>query len=225
MRRALYATLALGVVAVGAWSLIGAGAMAWNDATGELDMPWLGNGARARLFTKQSTCLMCPTGYSSHRSWGRSGGAGHEPYDAVDAALGFLQQRGVLDGWPEAIGEGTVYDGRETITPRAAPYRFTVVMIEPMVIVMRFDLGALIKLGGAEADQAIGTPRLNQAVEFGTRLPASGTLLWFSPDAAQLPTPISLTTPEHGEIVVKNLRLGLDRHADQWTVARPVRAN
>jgi len=225
MRRALYAGLAAGVVAVGAWALIGARVMAWNDATGELDMPWLGNGARARLFTKQSTCLMCPTGYTYHRSWGRSGRSGQEPYDMVDGALRFLQQRGVLDGWPEAIAEGTVYDGRETITPRAAPYRFTVVMIEPTVIVMRFDLGALIKVGGAEADQTIGTPRLNQAVEFGTRLPASGTLLWFSPDTAQLPAPVPLSTPEHGEIVVKNLRLVLDRHGDEWTVARPGPAN
>jgi len=48
----------------------------------------------------------------------------------------------VLGAWPEAIAEGSVGDGQEIINPRAAPYRFTVVMIEPPVVVMRFDLGA-----------------------------------------------------------------------------------
>jgi len=220
MRRRLLAALASAALV---W--IGGCDPAWDDATGQLDMPWLGGGARARLFTKQSTCVMCPTGYSFHRSWGSSGRSGHDPYDTVDAALRFLHRRGVLDGWPEAIAEGTVIDGEEIITPRAAPYRMTVVMIEPTVVVMRFDLGALIKLGAIDGDQTIGTPRLNQSVEFGTRLPAVGTLLWFSPDADQIPTPVPMTSAEHGEIVVKHLRLSLDRHADEWIVAPPVRTS
>lgn len=203
---------------------LAAPARAWDDATGALDMPWLGSGERARLFTRKSTCFMCPTGYTFERSWGRSGRAGEDPYDTVGAALRFLQARGVLDAWPEAIGEGSVGDGREIIEPRAAPYRFTVVMIQPTVVVMCFDLGAMVKLGGVADDQAIGTPRLNQGVGFGTRLPASGTLLWFSPDAAQVPTPVPLATPDHGEIEVKGVRLALERRGDEWTVEHPVRA-
>jgi len=205
---------------IGAASLLGACAR-WEDGTGTLDMPWLGRGEQARLFTRESECVMCPTGFTYERSWGSSGRSGQDPYLTVGRALGFLHARGVLDGWPQAIGEGSVGDGDEIITPRAAPYRFTVVMIEPTVVIMRFDLGALIKVGGADPERTVGTPRLNQGVEFGTRLPASGSLSWFSPDANQLPTPVPLITPEHGEIAVAGLRLALDRHGDEWTVARP----
>jgi hypothetical protein len=205
-------------------SLLLGGCARWDDATGTLDTPWLGSGERARLFTRESECVMCPTGFTFERSWGSSGRSGQDPYLTVGRALGFLHVRGVLDGWPEAIGEGSIGDGDEIIKPRAAPYRFTVVMIEPTVVVMQFDLGAMVKIGGAETDQTVGSPRLNQGVEFGIRLPATGSLSWFSPDANQLPTPVPLTTPEHGEIVVAGLRLDLDRHGDEWIVSRPVPA-
>lgn len=196
-------------------------ARAWDDSTGSLDMPWLGSGERARLYAKKTSCFMCTTGYAYHQRWGRSGRAGSDPYSDVQRALGFLQKRGVLATWPEAIGEGSVGDGKEIIEPRAAPYRFTIVMLEPTVVVMRFDLGALVKVGELDPEQSFGTPRLNQRVEFGTMIPATGTLLWFSPHADQLPTPVTLTSPEHGEIVVQGRRLTLDRRGDTWVVGPP----
>jgi hypothetical protein len=204
--------------------LAAAPALAWDDATGDRDMPWLGRGERARLFTKKSTCIMCPTGYSFHQSWGTSGRSGDEPYSTVSSAMRFLKEGGVLDKWPEAIGEGSVGDGREIIDPRAVPYRFIVVMLEPTVIVMRFDLGAMIKVGESDPDQAIGTPWLNQSVDYGTRFPATGSLMWFSPDAKQTPTAVTMVTPERGEIVVKGKRLVLERRGDEWLVAQPVSA-
>jgi hypothetical protein len=196
-------------------------ARAWDDASGSLDLPWLGSGERARLYAKKTSCLMCTTGYEYHQSWGRSGRGGSDPYSDVQRAFGFLQKRGILDTWPEAIGEGSVGDGKEIIEPRAAPYRFTIVMLEPTVVVMRFDLGALVKVGDFDSAQSFGTPRLNQGVEFGTKIPATGTLLWFSPQADQLPTPVALTSPEHGEIVVQGRRLTLDRRGDGWVVGPP----
>jgi len=202
-------------------TLIATPVRAWDDATGSLDMPWLGSGERARLYAKKTSCLMCTTGYEYHQSWGRSGRGGSDPYGDVQRAFGFLQKRGVLATWPEAIGEGSVGDGTEIIEPRAAPYRFTIVMLEPTVVVMRFDLGALVKVGDFDPEQSFGTPRLNQGVEFGTKIPATGTLLWFSPQADQLPTPVALTSPDHGEIVVQGRRLALDRRGDDWAVAAP----
>jgi hypothetical protein len=200
---------------------VAAPALPWDDRTGDLDMPWLGGGDRARLFADRSTCIMCPTGYTDRRRWGGSARSGEEPYGTVGGALRFLQQKGVLDAWPEALAEGTVIDDDGIIEPRAAPYRFTVVMIQPTVVIMRFDLGALIKVGDVSEGQAIGTPRLNQPVEFGTHVPATGTLLWFSPDAGQPPAPVPLSTPDHGEIVVKGTRLVLQRRGDEWIVDRP----
>jgi hypothetical protein len=166
---------------------------------------------------------MCPTGSQFHRSWGRSGRGGTDPYDDVQAALRFLQKKGVLDAWPEAIAEGSVGDGNEIIEPRATPYRFTIVMLEPLVVVMRFDLGALVKIGGGDSEQAIGTPRLNQAVEFGTRLPATGHLKWFAPAADQVPMAVTMLGPDGGEIVAAGVRLALHREGDAWIVAAPER--
>jgi hypothetical protein len=201
--------------------LVAAPARPWDDRTGDRDMPWLGGGGRARLFGKQSTCIMCPTGYTYRQRWGRSGRSGEEPYGTVGAALRFLQQQGVLDAWPEALGEGTVIDDDGIIEPRAAPYRFTVVMIQPTVVIMRFDLGALVKVGEVREGQTVGTPHLNQPVDFGTRVPATGTLLWFSPAAGKPPAPVPLTAPDHGEIVVEGIRLVLDRQGEEWIVDRP----
>lgn len=215
------ATIAAVVTAAVLGGAVPAGA--WNDATGELDMPWLGSGARARMFTKTTTCIMCPTGTSFHRAWGTTGWNGTDPYDDVGAALRFLRKKGVLDAWPEAIAEGGVADGTELIEPRAAPYRFTIVMLDPMVVVMRFDLGALVKAVDYDAEQAIGTPYLNQAVEFGTRVPATGTLQWFSPTADQAPTRVTMSGDTHGEIVVQGRRLVLDRRGSEWIVAAPRR--
>src|SRR5262249_9569699 len=80
--------------------LTAAPARPWDDRTGEIDMPWLGDGGRARMFTGRSACLMCPTGYTAERRWGRSPGSGEEPYGTVGSALRFLQRKGVLDQWP-----------------------------------------------------------------------------------------------------------------------------
>jgi hypothetical protein len=173
------------------------------------------------MFGDRSSCMMCPTGFTYRQRWGPSARAGEDPYGTVGGALRFLQERGVLDTWPQALAAGTVIDEDGIITPRAAPYRFTVVMIQPTVVVMRFDLGALVKLVQAREGQAVGTPRLNQSVEFGTHVPATGSLLWFSPAAGQVPTPVTLSTPEHGEIVVKGTRLTLDRQGPEWIVDRP----
>ena len=218
MTRRLHVLAALALV-----TLLAGPAAAWNDATGTLDMPWLGSGGRARLYTKTSTCIMCPTGTSFHRAWGASSWSGTDPYDDVGAALRFLRTKGILDAWPEAIAEGSVGDGHEIIEPRAAPYRFTIVMLDPMVVVMRFDLGALVKAVDWDDDQTIGTPYLNQAVEFGTHVPATGTLQWFSPTADRAPTRVVMSSPERGEIVVQGRRLVLDRRGGEWIVGAPAR--
>ena len=202
---------------------LAASAFAWDDRTGDRDMPWMGKGGRARWFSKKATCIMCPTGYRIEELWGTSTWRGADPYGTVQMAVRFLMQdRGMRETWPEAIGEGAVGGaGPDIIDPRAAPYRFTVVMLEPTVVVMRFDLGALVKLGAPENGQEIGTPWMNQSVEYGTRVPATGTLLWFSPDAKQGPTPVAMDGPDRGTIRVQGVELRLARDGEDWVVTRP----
>jgi hypothetical protein len=94
----------------------------------------------------------------------------------------------------------------------------TVVMIEPTIVVMRFDLGALVGLPAPHDAPTIGTPWLNQGVEFGTRIAATGTLLWFSPDAKQEPTAVALSGADRGEIVAQGKRSCSARSGDAWQV-------
>jgi hypothetical protein len=197
-------------------------AAAWDDQTGERDMPWLGRGGRARWFHDRSTCMMCPTGYRDAIRWGRSAWFGTDPYDTVQTAMRYLMKtRGYRTTWPKALGEGSVGGADEDIIdPRAAPYRFTVVMIEPTVVVMRFDLGALLKLGAPANGQELGTPWMNQAVEYGTHVPATGTLLWFSPDTQDGPVPVPLDATGRGTIRAQAVELGLERTGDAWVVTR-----
>lgn len=210
------------IVACLVLALASGSARAWDELTGDRDLPWMGKGGRARWFRKHATCIMCPTGYRVEERWGSSAWWGTDPYDAVQAAFRFLmKQQRAREIWPEAIGEGAVAGAdADVIDPRAAPYRFTVVMIEPTVVVMRFDLGALVKLGSPGNGQEIGTPWLNQSVEYGTRLPATGTLLWFSPEGEQGPTPVTLSSPDRGVIRVKGVELALTRAGDDWVVTR-----
>lgn len=199
-------------------------AHAWDDVTGDADMPWMGKGGRARYFRKHATCMMCPTGYRVEERWGSGGwfSGGGDPYGIVQTAFRFLMKdQYAREMWPHAFGEGSVGGADvDVIEPRAAPYRFTIVMIEPTVVVMRYDLGALVKLGSPGNGQEIGTPWLNQSVEYGTRLPATGTLLWFSPDAAQGPRPVPLSSPSEGAIRVQGIELELRRDGDGWVVTR-----
>ena len=199
-------------------------ALAWDDVTGDRDMPWLGSGGRARWFHDRSSCFMCPTGYRDAERWGRSRWTGEDPYTTVGRAMRFLRDAHWLERWPAAIGAGSVGgEGPGTIEPRALPYRLTVVMIEPTVVVMRFDLGSLVGLPAPKNAPTIGTPWLNQGVELGTRIPATGTLLWFSPDAKQEPAPVAMTGDDRGEIVVQGKRLVLDRRGGTWQVTVPSR--
>jgi hypothetical protein len=86
---------------------------------------------------------------------------------------------------------------------------------------MRFDLGALVGLPAPRGAPTIGTPWLNQGVEFGARVPATGTLLWFSPDAKQQPTAVAMTGDDHGEIAAQGKRLVLERRGGAWQVTVP----
>jgi len=94
-----------------------------------------------------------------------------------------------------------------------------VVMIEPTVIVMNFDLGALIHEGEVKHGQVVGTPYIDGYLTYGTHVPATGTLLWFSPAAKVAPTPVKDQASGHGTIEVSGVRLALERHGDEWVVA------
>ena len=194
-------------------------ACGWEDRSANADMPWLGSGSRARLYYQESSCFGCPTGSKAEQRWGRSAWSGEDPYITVGKAMGFLFTEGGMAKSAKSIGAGSIADGGGIIEPRALPYHMTVVMIEPTVIVMNFDLGALIHEGEVKQGQVVGTPYIDGYLTYGTHVPATGTLLWFSPAAKVAPTPVKDQASGHGTIEVSGVRLALDRQGDEWVVA------
>lgn len=187
----------------------------WQDTTGERDMPWLGNGTRARFYERDTWCLGCPTGSRHEQHWGKRFLGGGSPYDTVYRAFSFLDKAGVLAQWPDSKTAGSVGGATGTIETRTSPYVFTVVMLEPTIVLMRFDLGALAHVV-PQPEHYLLTPFYDQPIEYGTRIPATGSLSWFSPDARQTPTPVVLDGPDRGTITIKGVQLVLTRHGDDW---------
>ncbi len=210
---------ALGVAA-GLLLALGAGpAAAWDDRSAGVDLPWLGSGGRAHLWARDVSCWGCGTGSRHEQLWGRSTWTGEDPYATVGQAMAFLFSQKSMAAAAKALGAGSVYDGQEVLEPKALPYHLTVVMIEPTVVVMSFDLGALVHLGDPREGQAVGTPYLDSWVAYGTRIPATGTLLWFSPTAGVAPTVVPGQASGRGEIEVKGAHLVLQRQGDDWLVS------
>jgi hypothetical protein len=206
--------LALVVVAVSSL------AHAWKENT-DGDLPWLGSGGRAHFYRQESSSPFSGTGYKTEQRWGRSSWSGEDPYITVNKAMGFLDAVGALAHAPPAGGAGSAYvGGNEVIQTRALPYRFTVVMIEPTVVVMNFDLVALTRGDEPAQGQIVGSARVNGWIRYGTRVPATGTLLWFSPEAKQAPTPVAGQATGQGEISVKGVKLKLERRGEEWVVTR-----
>jgi len=194
---------------------------AWKERT-DGDMPWLGSGGRARYYTQETSGWGLPTGYRIETRWGSSTWTGEDPYVTAGRAMGFLGSVGVLAQAPPGQGAGSVAtESGQVVQPRALPYGFTVVMIEPTVVIMNFDLVALTRGNESPQGQVLGSPLLDGWIRYGTRLPATGTLLWFSPEAKQAPIPVSGQASGNGEIVVKGIRLALQKRGDEWLVTRP----
>jgi hypothetical protein len=195
-------------------------ACGWEDHSAGGDMPWMGNGGRARIYSKDASCFGCPTGYKHEERWGSSSWSGEDPYVTVGKAMNFLFTDGGMAKAAKRFGAGSVADDSGVIEPRALPYHMTVVMIKPTVIVMNFDLGALVRDGETREGQVIGTPYTDGYLNYGTRVPATGSLLWFSPDAKVAPTPVAGQASGHAEIAVSGHRIALDRKDFEWVATR-----
>jgi hypothetical protein len=208
----------LATAAVLAAALSALPACGWEDRSAGGDTPWLGSGGRAHVYFQRSSCFGCPTGYKDEQRWGRSPWSGEDPHVTVGKAMSFLFTDAGMAKAAKRIGAGSVGNGGGIIEPRALPYHMTVVMIEPTVIVVNFDLGALIHEGETRKGQVVGTPYIDGYLTYGTRVPATATLLWFSSDAKIAPTPVPNQGAGRGEIDVKGIWLTLERQRDQWIV-------
>jgi hypothetical protein len=142
--------------------------------------------------------------------------SGEDPYVTVGKAMNFLFTDGGMAKTARRLGSGSVADGSGVIEPRALPYHMTVVMIEPTIIVMNFDLGALVHEGEVREGPVVGTPYIDGYLTYGTHVPATGSLLWFSPDAKVAPTAVPGQASGHAEIAVSGHGIALERKGAEW---------
>jgi hypothetical protein len=231
MRRAALLAVALAITApsLAADDRGGMLPYVWNDMTGNRDMPWMGSGGRARWYMRDTTKpwdVMNPRGPTIETRWGSSGGSGESPWTTGDRAVSYLERIGALKPWPTYPH----VDGRANRT--AFPYRITVVCIEPTIAILRFDLSAVIEdpiefsfgaLPPSERESAVrqhaGGEGLVNAMMFGTKVSARGSLSWFSPDANVPPTVLELPGGR-GKISVRGVTLEVERHGDEITLRR-----
>lgn len=90
------------------------------------------------------------------------------------------------------------------ITQKLAPYKFTFVSIDPIIVIMRpYDFGSIYQ----STHSLVGNPKpavsskyLLNYYEYGTKLPFQPDLLWFSPDLKIEPSKLTLNKDEEKEI-------------------------
>jgi hypothetical protein len=56
-------------------------------------------------------------------------------------------------------------------------------------------------------------------VSYGTKIPATGTLVWFSPTMRAGPSIVEGQSSGHGEINLEGAKLNLERRGDDWLIS------
>jgi hypothetical protein len=65
----------------------------------------------------------------------------------------------------------------------------------------------------------VGTPYIDGYVSYGTKVPATGKLLWFSPEGRVGPKIVSGQEAGFGEIRLTNgIKLALELRGDDWLI-------
>jgi hypothetical protein len=201
----------------------------WTDVTGKRDMPLMGSGSRARWYKRDTTKpwdVMNPRGPTIETRWGASGASGESPYATGDRTVAYLASVGFLKAWP-------AYPVAQGVAPKSAfPYRVTIVCIEPVVAILRFDLSAAVEdpiefsfgayppsLRDGAVDQHVSGAGIANSVMFGTHVSSHGSLLWFSPEGQVAPTPLELAGGR-AKLQLKGFALEVERRGEELVVKR-----
>jgi hypothetical protein len=196
----------------------------WSDQTGTREMPWMGKGGRAHWYVIDKTKpwdIMNPRGPTLEWHWGSSGRSGTSPYEDADRAMSYLASVGFMKRWPVYPEDSSQKDAI------ALPYRITIVSIQPVVAILRFDLSAAIEdpiefaFGALPAshrehstDQELAWSKTPNRIMIGTHVASNGALLWFCPEANVPPTPLDLSSGR-AQIALKDFRLDVEKKGEE----------
>lgn len=150
--------------------------------------PWIAPGTRALLFFRQVENF----GVTGERAWRDAQGRDHLVNDIQDDIEEFLYKSGMMARWPDSNS------GNEHGTMRLAPFRFTVVTVNPTVVLMSpFDFGAPVGKSASELlapiwnKRCLGNGYMVNWLECDITTPYATDMQWFSHDLGKWPAPIA----------------------------------
>ena len=155
------------------------------------DLPWNGPDSKPIEQYRQTPSLGSTTGYNSQHRWYTS--AQHKPSGNYYGRIIDKYVR-EFDGFEEWQGAGTVWDGEE-IQIRRAPYKFTFMSIQPVIVFMiPQDPNTVISV--REEGRFVGSRFLENQYYYATSLPHHPDMQWFAPELNRGPEPLNLAPGE-----------------------------
>lgn len=155
--------------------------------------PWISAGAEAKLFVREvEPGPFMVAGVTYDVVWRDRAGNDFSLNRYQDEIERFMVSTGVMRTWPES------HSGNDRGIERLAPYRFTIVSVNPTVVLMSpFDFGSPI--GRSESEilaptngrRCLGNHYLINDLECGTSAAYASGMVWFSPDMNVQPSPIN----------------------------------
>ena len=174
----------------------------WKENTQfpSADMPWNGPDSRPVEEIKKVPAFTT-TGYDNRHRWYTSFGHKPEPNyygRVIDKVVGQFEE---LEDWPTG---GSAWYGGDIIHYRRAPFTFTFMTIQPLVVFMA--PGDSILPGTPEDRRFVSSQVVTNNYYYGTSLPNHPETVWFSPELNQ---PRKLLDLKPGE--TKTIDLGKGR--------------
>ena len=190
----------------------------WEES--KVEGPWIAPKVQAREMHRTYYAHLMDAGATSDTVWVDGNGRRHNVEGVMRSIDSFLKKNGFFERWPES--QASVRDYRM----KYAPFKFYVVSVTPIVVVMSpHELG---NTKGRSAQDVVGPwgkaawPSLHMlnCYEYGPQVPYKEGLLWFSPDLNVLPTPLTGQKDSSLELAHKRIQMTATKTGSYWRFAR-----
>ena len=191
----------------------------WKEV--KIDGPWMSSTCQAREFTRTYVAGVMHSGSAGDTKWTSDAGSVNQ-FSIRNLIANYMHKTGMVKDWQRASGTSN------GIEQRLAPYTFHVVSVLPTVVIMvPKDYGDINQkstseiIGNRYQNQKpyLTSPHVINPIEYGTSVPYSDTLVWFSPDLKQ--TGKTKLNPDGGEISQSSFALKFTKDSSyQWKIHR-----
>jgi len=151
-------------------------------------MPWRAPGKKAIMQSKTSTQLFHPIGRSTDYRFYMSTFDKRKANSFGRAIDRFVLSWGIHEQWPSG---GTVWYGGDNIVTRKAPWEFTFVSVNPLIVLIEPIKGEP-KNALFPRDWFASSKNLINYYFYHTEVKYHPEMHWMSPDLKQMPTPLGL---------------------------------